>query len=133
VLSLFLGANDASIDIGRHINVIACWSFVLLGVTFVLSAVPRANGATWLPLVIMTLALIPGRLGAAFLLLDRIGADALWWSFPIGSAVATSLTFAYYLWGGWRKLTLLAAPSVDEAEEFLETEAEPAGRVHPAG
>src|SRR5262249_18634003 len=133
VLSLFLGANDAAIAVGRHINLITCWSFVLLGVTFVLSAVPRANGATWVPLIIMSVALVPGRLGAVFLLSSRIGSEALWWSFPIGAAIASSLTFVYYRWGGWRKLKLLAAPSLDEAEEFLETEAEPAGRAHPAG
>jgi putative MATE family efflux protein len=132
VLGLFLD-NRAAIDVARHINLITSWSFILIGVTLVLSAVPRANGATTAPLVIMTMALIPGRLGVAFLLTGPLGPDALWWSFPVGFAIAATLTFAYYRWGGWRSLRLIAAPSLSEAEEFLETESEPAGRTHPAG
>jgi putative MATE family efflux protein len=132
VLSLFLSNHDA-VAIARHINLLTSWSFILIGVTLVLSAVPRANGATVAPLIIMTLALIPGRLGVAFLLTREMGPDAIWWSFPIGSGIAITLSLAYYLRGSWRKLRPLAATSVGEAEEFLETESEPAGRMHPAG
>ncbi len=133
VLSLFLGQDDAAVDIARHINLLSSWSFSLLGVTMVLSAVPRANGATMAPLVIMTLSLVPGRLGVAYLLAPVLGSDALWWSFPAGSGIGLLLTALYYRYGGWRKVRLLAAPTPDEVEEFLQSEAEPAGRVQPAG
>jgi len=133
VLSLFLGQDAAAVDIARHINLLSSWSFSLLGVTMVLSAVPRANGATMAPLVIMTLSLVPGRLGVAYLLAPVLGSDALWWSFPAGSGIGLLLTALYYRYGGWRKIHLLAAPTADEVEEFLQTEAEPAGRAQPAG
>jgi putative MATE family efflux protein len=132
VLGVFLD-NNAAIKVARHINLITSWSFILIGVTLVLSAVPRANGATTAPLIIMTIALVPGRLGVAFLLGGVLGPDAIWWSVPVGFAVAAVLTFCYYRWGGWRSLKMIAAPTLSEAEEFLESEAEPAGRFHPAG
>ncbi len=133
IVGLFLGDNASAIAIARHINLLASWSFVLFGVTMVLTAVPRANGATVAPLVIMTLALIPGRLGLAYGLAPAIGPDAVWWSFPAGSAVAAILTVVYYRYGGWRKLNFLAVRSREEAEELVQTESEPAGRVQPAG
>jgi len=133
VLGLFLGRDVAAIDAARHINLLSSWSFSLLGVTMVLSAVPRANGATLAPLLIIALTLIPGRLGFIYLLTPVLGADALWWSFPAGFAIGVILTTFYYRYGGWRKIRILAVPTPDEAEEFIQTEAEPAGRIQPAG
>jgi putative MATE family efflux protein len=133
MLSLFLGDDGAAIAIARHINLLASWSFVLAGVMLVLSAIPRANGATVAPLVIMFLALVPGRLGVAYAMIPAIGVDALWWSFPVSYLIAVILAAGYYRYGGWRKLRLLTQPSREESDEFVETEAEPVGRVHPNG
>ncbi len=131
VLALFLGSDVEAILIGTRINLIASGSFLLFGVTVVLSSVARANGATVAPLIIMAFALIPGRIGAALLLEPWLGGDALWWSFPVGSALAMVLTILYYRGGSWRRISLLA--SDDEAREFVEAEAEPVGRIHPNG
>jgi putative MATE family efflux protein len=110
VLKLFLHDDVAVIDIAHHINSIAGWGFVLFGVTTVLTAVPRANGAVVAPLIVMTIAVIPGQFGAVYLLKTIVGADALWWSFPVGSIIAMLLTFCYYRYGTWRKLKLLITP-----------------------
>jgi putative MATE family efflux protein len=131
VLALFLGDDVQAILVGTHINLIASSSFVLFGVTLVLSSTMRANGATIAPLLIMTVALIPGRIGAALLLQPRLGLDALWWSFPIGSALSLVLTALYYRHGGWRRGRLLA--TCEETGEFVQSEAEPAGRIYPNG
>jgi putative MATE family efflux protein len=131
ILALFLGSDTEAILIGTHLNLIASGSFVLFGVTVVLSSVARANGATIAPLLIMAFALIPGRLGAALLLEPWLGSDALWWSFPIGSALALAMTGVYYRRGRWRTISLIA--SDDESREFVQSEAEPAGRFHPNG
>ena len=129
MLHLFLPADPAAVTIARHINVVASWSFVLMGITMVLSSVTRSNGATMIPLVIMVLAYIPGRLGAAYALIPHIGVDAVWWSFPIGAALSLVLTSAFFRHGGWRKGVLL--DSSEEAEELCQSEAEPAGRLLP--
>lgn len=130
---LFLGGDRTGVAIAAHINLLASWSFILMGVVLALSAVTRANGAVLAPLVIMATAFLPGRLGMAYLLEPLIGGDALWWSFPISAGFAMLLTAGYYWRGGWRELRLLAPPVREEVEEFAQSEAEPLGRVHPNG
>lgn len=131
ILQLFLPRNGQSIEIAAHVNLVASWSFMVMGVTMILSSITRANGATFVPLVIMVLAYIPGRLGVVFVLAPFLAIEALWWSFPISAAVSLLLTIAYYFWGGWRKISLLA--TMEEAEEFVQSESDPAGRLLPNG
>jgi hypothetical protein len=39
--------------------------------------------------------------------LYRYRADAIWWSFPISSALAAFLGALYYKFGGWRAARML--------------------------
>ena len=103
ILWLFLGDDAEAIAIAVRLNLIAGWSFVLFGVSFVLSATVRANGAALAPLIILTIAMVPVRFGFAYALEPSWGADAIWWSFPLGSMTAMILTIGYYLQGSWRK------------------------------
>jgi putative MATE family efflux protein len=132
LIGLFLGADGAAVEIGRHINRLVSWGFILGGITMALSAVPRANGATIAPLLILTMALVPGQLGFAYGFRPRLGADGIWWSFPVANLIAAVLTAAYYFYGGWRKIRVLSPLSPVESEEIAQTEASPAGRIHPA-
>lgn len=129
VLELFLPHNTAALAVGQTIAMLTDWGFILMSMTMVLSGIPRANGATLAPLLIMIIAYIPGRLGAILALRTVLGLDAIWWSFPIGGAVSLALTTAYYLKGGWRGAALIA--TIDEVEEFVLAETEPAGRMLP--
>ena len=133
VLWLFLGNDDASIGVATRINLLASWSFILFGVSMVLAATARANGAVVGPLVILAIALLPVRLGFATLLEPRLGADAIWWSFPAGSLVSLALNIAYYRAGGWRKERLIGRPDPVEAEEQAKADCEPAGKQMPVG
>ncbi|MGL4541012.1 MAG: MATE family efflux transporter, partial [Polymorphobacter sp.] len=81
ILALFLPGSGESIAIAAHVNLIASWSFMVMGVTMILSSITRANGATFVPLVIMVVAYVPGRLGAVFALEPLLQVEALWWSF----------------------------------------------------
>jgi putative MATE family efflux protein len=128
-LAIFLPADPVAVDIARRICLIANWGFILMGLTMVLSSVARANGATLMPLFIMIAAYIPGRLGWAYAMMPRLGADAIWWSFPVGAIVSLVLTALYFRHGGWRKGALLVP--VVEAEELCQAEADPAGRMLP--
>ena len=107
-LSLFLPAGSPSLAIGRHLNHIAVWSFLFFGVTFVVSGVVRATGAVIPPLLILGAALWGIRIPFAILLQPRLGADAIWWSFPASAICAMLASLAYYRWGGWRKARMLA-------------------------
>ena len=106
-LSLFLSMNGEDMAIARHINLCATWSFVIFGAAIPLVVIPRANGANVAPLLIMTIMFIPCRLGFAHALRPYLGADALWWSYPVSFIMAGLLIFGYYRYGGWRRLKVL--------------------------
>jgi len=107
-LALFLPAGSDSLEVARHLNHIAVWSFLFFGVTFVLSGVIRSTGAVIPPLLILAFSLWGIRVPFAELLQPRLGADAIWWSFPVSATCAMLMSLAYYRWGGWRKAHMLA-------------------------
>ncbi len=65
---------------------LSTWGFVAFGVAQVLFGTVRANVQVIGPLVILTVAMYPVRLGFATLMRDRLGVDAIWRSFPVALA-----------------------------------------------
>ncbi|MBN8887260.1 MAG: MATE family efflux transporter [Rudaea sp.] len=108
-LGLFLPADGGAIEIAQHINHIAVWSFILFGISFVLAGVVRSTGAVIPPLIILVISLWVVRIPFAYSFVNSWGADAVWWSFPVGSAVSMTLSALYYRYGGWRKARMLAS------------------------
>ena len=127
VLELFLGSGSAAIPIGRRIGLIATWSFMLFGATMVLFGTVRANGAVWVPLAILFVAMFPVRLGLALALRPALGADALWWSFPAGSLVTLAGASLYYIYGNWRR----GGPEMPATSDDHQPAVEPAGGLTP--
>jgi len=101
-LGLFLPGDSLAIDVAVHINDVASWSFVLFGVTIVLFGVVRSTGAVTAPLIILFVAMLVVRVPFAWAFREVMGADAIWWSFPLGAVVSTVLALLYYRYGGWR-------------------------------
>jgi putative MATE family efflux protein len=132
ILGLFVAESSAALPIAQHISYIATWGFILFGATMVLFGVVRANGAVWGPLVSLAIAMFPVRLGIAFALKPALGADALWWSFPAGSATTLILAGLYYRYGPWRQGRLVV-PHDHEAQDQAHATLEPAGTLKPAG
>jgi putative MATE family efflux protein len=132
-LALFLGGDSAALPIARHIQLIGTWSFLLFGVTMVLFGTVRANGAVLGPLIILAVGLYPVRLGFALGAYPSLGADALWLSFPVSSFANMAMAAAFYLHGGWRKARMQIQPPASELVEEAEANAEPGGRINPAG
>jgi putative MATE family efflux protein len=128
-LVLFLGPDSAAVPIAQHIQWLAGWSFMVFGVTMVYSATMRAGGAVWVPLIILAISLYPVRLGFYFLTYGSLESDAIWWSFPVGSAAALVLSWWFYHYSGWRRHALAETP--EEAQEQSQTDGEPAGRMVP--
>lgn len=133
VLWLFLGSDGESIQIATRMNLIAGWSFILFGISMVLAATVRANGAVIGPLVILAIALFPVRIGLAATFDPLWGADAIWWSFPAGSLASLLMTIAFYLHGGWRKLKLMPPKSPLQAGEEVLADCEPTAKAAPIG
>jgi len=106
-LALFLGEDSSAIGIAQHLNHIVVWSFLLFGVTFVMFGVVRATGAVMLPLVVLVIAMWVVRYPFAALLEPYWGADAIWWSFPVGSLVSLGITAVYYRRGSWKNAGML--------------------------
>ncbi len=132
-LGLFLPNHPETLALARHINLVVSWSFIVFGIMLTFGAVVRANGAVLVPLIIMMVSLVPIRLTFAYALMPRLGADAIWWSFPVGFVAATLLSAAYYYWGGWRSLRMMPHPSAEECEEQVLAGSEPGGRLQPTG
>jgi putative MATE family efflux protein len=104
--ALFLG-DSPGVEIARHIHLLASWSFIVFGVAFVLSSVVRATGAVIPPLIFLFIAMWVVRIPFAWGLSPSWGADAIWWSFPLGSTTSMLLLLAYYRFGGWKKAKML--------------------------
>ncbi|HET7757132.1 MAG TPA: MATE family efflux transporter [Steroidobacteraceae bacterium] len=105
----FLPAGSAALAIGSHLNRIVTGSFVFFGVSVALFGVVRASGAVLAPLAILAVSLLAVRFPLAELLLPRYAADAVWWSFPVSSALAALLAVVYYRYGAWRHARLRPA------------------------
>ena len=106
LMQLFLPAASPATPLAIHINTIVLWGFLPFGVTFVVSSVVRATGAVWPPLIGMLLAMWVVRVPFAAVLIPYIGANAIWWSFPISALTSALFAVAYYRWGGWRDYKL---------------------------
>ncbi len=114
--TMFLGSESGAVAIARHIHAFASWSFILFGVSMVLSGVVRATGAVIAPLIILFVAMWLVRGPFAWLLIPSMGANAIWLSFPVGSLVSMLLTIAYYRFGNWRQAHMIAsAPARGDA------------------
>ena len=125
-LGLFLPGDGGAIEIARHINTIAVWSFVFFGVSFVLGGVVRSTGAVVPPLVILVVALWIVRLPFAYGFVGRLGSDAIWWSFPLGSLVSMLLSIGYYRFGNWRSARMLPAGAAGGAATTAAAASDPA-------
>lgn len=117
LLMLFLGEGSAAIPIAERIQLLATWSWVLTGMMTILSGTMRAYGVVMAPLLVFIVALYPARLGFYELSYPLIGADALWWAYPFGSAVALALTWLVYTRRGWRRDQLPSLPAAAAAAE----------------
>jgi putative MATE family efflux protein len=131
-LGWFLHDAQAAVDIARHLNHIAVWSFLFFGVTFVVAGVVRSTGAVVPPLLILGFALWGVRVPFAKWLQPALGQDAIWWSFPVSALVSMILSLAYYRWGKWRQARMLA-PDADQVAIPAEVPAHVTAPVADAG
>ena len=111
LLGLFLPADSNAIPVAIHINHVIGWSYILMGISMVVTFIVRANGAVVGPLVILILSGVIVRFTVGFGLHDAYGADAIWWAFIATGVTSVILSVAYYYHGGWRDRSLLGSPA----------------------
>jgi putative MATE family efflux protein len=116
LLGLFLPEGSPAIAIAIHINHVIGWSFILMGISVVVTFAVRANGAVLAPLLILIFSAIVVRFSVGYGLHDRFGADAIWGAFIATSIVSCLLSISYYLHGSWRKAKAMSfAPPAETA------------------
>lgn len=104
-LTAFFIPNDPDVieDASLFIMIMAP-SFGLLGVQQVLNGVFNGAGFTKASMLISILNLWIIRFPLAFLLSHKthLGAEGIWWSFPISNAIAALAAFIYFKQGYWK-------------------------------
>jgi len=115
VFTLFLGSGSGAVDLAMHIHRIVSWSFILFGISVVLSGVVRSTGAVLPPLAILFTSLWLVRIPFAVALGSVWHADAIWWSFPVGSVASIAMSATYYRFGRWREAQMLEKGPVGRA------------------
>jgi Na+-driven multidrug efflux pump len=107
----------------------------MFGIMMVLFGTVRANGAVWVPLIVLAVGLIPVRFGYIFLAYHWLHADAIWTSFPVTSLINLALALAFYFQGGWKKarMSVDERPGKDECTEEALATREAGGALNPAG
>jgi putative MATE family efflux protein len=117
LLGLFLPTDSAAIPIGVHIQWIVGWTFILMGISMVITSVVRANGVVLAPLLILIFGSVIVRLTVGFAGQPTYGAEAIWWSYPSNSIATAALALLYYQSGHWRAKRLATGPPMlpDEA------------------
>ncbi len=109
IFGLFLPAGSGALAVASHMNRIVTCSFIFFGISVALFGVVRATGAVIAPLIVLTISMLAVRFPLAEFFLDRYHVDAVWWSFPISSALSSILALLYYRYGGWRSAHMLPA------------------------
>ena len=93
----FVGHNGGVVSLAQHIQHIVGWSYLFFGLAMVIFSTLRANQQVWIPLLFLFAAVYPVRLGFYYLAYPRFGADAIWYSFLVGSFFAIVTAGLYYL------------------------------------
>jgi Na+-driven multidrug efflux pump len=117
-LYIFLPAEPGTIALALHIDRTVLWAFVIFNATFALSGIVRSTGAVWPPLIILIVAMIGVRVPFAYFMSRYFGAEAIWWSFPLGTLTTSLLTGLYYRYGNWRQVRMLRHPPSGETPDL---------------
>jgi len=131
-LYIFLPTGSPTIPIALHIDRTVLWAFVIFNATFALSGIVRSTGAVWPPLLILIISMWGVRVPFALFGIPRWGAEAIWWSFPLGTLTSSVLTGLYFRYGGWRKVRMMHHGPGEEDFEARETEEALAGEYAPS-
>jgi putative MATE family efflux protein len=112
LLGLFLPAGSPALMIGAHIGMILNWTHILLGVSTIVTAVVRSNGAVYWPLFILFMTAVVLRFIIGFGGYESWGAEAIWAAFVAHAVVSTFWFLGYYKWGKWREAKIASPATV---------------------
>ncbi len=86
----------------NYIHIVTVF-YIMFSTMFVVGAVMRGAGDTFVPMIITFFALWVVRIPLCYFLSQEWGYVGIWWGIPIAWIVGLSLSYLYYLTGRWKK------------------------------
>jgi len=118
MINMFVDSEASAnvIEIGaQYLQVVSAF-YILFGIMFTANGVLRGSGDLnfFMFISIFNLGV---RVAAAYALAYFIGYEAIWWSIPVGWAIAASMSLLRYYTGGWKNKAIVGKPPADAAFE----------------
>ncbi|MDO5734074.1 MAG: MATE family efflux transporter [Eubacteriales bacterium] len=108
LLSLFLDQYDPEVIAAGMAYLWRVVPFLwALGFLFIINSAIRGAGSSLMPMLITFFGLILGRVPLAYGLNHYFGRDNIFWSWPLGWALALVIAITYYLSGRWHNKSRL--------------------------
>lgn len=101
----FFITDPAVIELAQRSLHLVLWSSIMFGMSTTFSAVMRASGTVWMPLLISISAIALIEVPVATWLSRGIGLDGVWLAYPITFTAMMLLQMSFYLLV-WRKQTI---------------------------
>lgn len=106
LVRLFINDEEV-VQIAERLLHIVLWSCLMFGWGSVFSAVMRASGDVWIPMVLSLTAITIIEIPAALTLSHFFGLDGVWWGYCLSFTALLVLQATYYF-GWWRKKEITA-------------------------
>lgn len=95
IISLFI-VDPKTVAIAQRLLHITLWSYVIFGNARVLSAIMLSSGTVLWPTVFSIASIWGVEVPVAYVLMQRIGLDGVWYGYPAAYAAGLIMQFAYY-------------------------------------
>ncbi|KPU45129.1 multidrug export protein MepA [Oxobacter pfennigii] len=101
LISIF--TSDAAVKAigGRYLTIVGAF-FIVFSTQFIVNAVLRGAGDTFVPMLFTILSLWVIRIPASALLSARIGSDGIWWGIPVAWIAGLLMCYSYYRTDKWK-------------------------------
>ena len=104
VISLFITAHD-TVLVARHLLAITLWSYAIFGNARIISAVVISSGFVVWPTLLSIVSIWGVEVPVAYVLMNRIGLDGVWYGYPAAYVAGLLMQLAYYRLV-WKRKTL---------------------------
>lgn len=118
LVRFFVPRDAAVIAEGARFIRIVSWSFGFIGLQFALTGVLRASGEMVPAMIIGLVSQWVLQFPLAYVLAERmsLGADGLWWAFPVSNVMTAVIAGIWFSRGNWKTRRLIVT-TPEEAEE----------------
>ena len=104
VISLFI-TSPQTVEVARHLLTITLWSYAIFGNARIISAVVISSGYVVWPTLLSIASIWAVEVPVAYLLMQRIGLDGVWYGYPAAYVAGLAMQLAYYQFV-WKRKTL---------------------------